>query len=214
VWSNSQQRVVQKVVSVEGLDILTDAMASQQGLVITGSHIGNWEVLAQWLSRNQTVYAAYKPPTHVYLDGLIRAGRAKTNLELITGERSNVKRMFEVLNQGNTFFLLSDQRPAKGGGVFVPFFLKPAYTMTIIQRLVQKTQSNLIYLMAVRVAGGFKIVIENAPFDVTQSDPSTFATGLNSGHQQQINQYPEQYSWNYRRFRPQPEGFPSVYKSL
>jgi KDO2-lipid IV(A) lauroyltransferase len=148
------------------------------------------------------------------MDPVIRKAREKAGVEMVPGTREGVKTMFNVLERGDTFIILSDQKPGKKSGVFAPFFNRPAYTMTIIQKLVQKTNAQLMYFYAQRVKEGFLVHIEPATFDLSEPDAVNFATALNQGLEAQIRQCPEQFEWSYRRYRPQPEGEPPVYENL
>lgn len=214
VWFNPTEKVTRRFVAVEGLKYLQQAKAKGQPVVLTGAHLGNWEALLNWVARTTPCAIAYKQPKNPEMDPVIRKAREKAGVEMVPGNREGVKTMFNVLERGETFIILSDQKPGKKSGVFAPFFHRPAYTMTIIQKLVQKTDAQLMYFYAKRVDDGFLVHIEPATFDLKEKDPVAFATMLNQGIESQIRQCPEQFEWSYRRFRPQPDNEPPVYENL
>jgi KDO2-lipid IV(A) lauroyltransferase len=214
VWFNPPEKVTRRFVAVEGLKYLQQAKDQGQAVVMTGAHLGNWEALLNWVARTTTCAIAYKQPKNAEMEPVIRKAREKAGVEMVPGTREGVKTMFNVLERGDTFIILSDQKPGKKSGVFAPFFNRPAYTMTIVQKLVQKTNAQLLYFYARRVKEGFLVHIEPATFDLNEPDPVAFATALNRGLVEQISQCPEQFEWSYRRFRPQPEGEPAVYENL
>ncbi len=214
VWFNPSEKVTRRFVAVEGLKYIQQAKAKGQPIVLTGAHLGNWEALLNWVARTTPCAIAYKQPKNPEMDPVIRKAREKAGVEMVPGTREGVKTMFNVLERGDTFIILSDQKPGKKSGVFAPFFHRPAYTMTIIQKLVQKSNAQLMYFYAKRVKEGFLVHIEPAQFDLSEKDPVAFATSLNRGIESQIRQSPEQFEWSYRRYRPQPDDEPPVYENL
>ncbi|NVJ50341.1 MAG: lysophospholipid acyltransferase family protein [Gammaproteobacteria bacterium] len=213
-WFNPRAKVTKQIVEVSGIEHLKRAQAQQQPLVLTGAHLGNWEVLLNWIAAFDDCAIAYKPPKSLAMDPVVRKAREATGVTMITGDRSGIEQMFTAASSGKPFVILSDQRPGKRGGVFAPFFNLPAFTMTIVQKLVQQANAQLLYFHALRVPSGFKVIITPAAFDLTIPDEIEFATALNAGLSEIITTYPSQFEWSYRRFRPLPEGFEPVYTQL
>lgn len=214
VWQASNQDVAKLIVSVTGQEYLDKAIAKGKGVILTGPHLGNWEALLAWGGMNLKASCMYRRPKITELDPLIQQARSKSGVELIIGERSSVRQMLTTLKQGECFLLLSDQNPAANAGVFAPFFHHPAYTMVLIQRLIAKTKSELLFFHAERVENGFKVHIKPANFSTADQSTEQFAELLNQQLAQQIKSCPEQFEWSYRRFRPVPEGYSHVYLDL
>lgn len=214
IWRRPNQQVQALIHSVEGLEYIERARESGKGVILTGSHLGNWEALLAWAGSNLPSSGMYRRPKIDELDPLIRQARAKSGVELIIGERSSVRQMLSTLKSGRCFLMLSDQNPAKKSGVFAPFFQRPAYTMVLVQRLIEKTDAQLFYFYAQRIPQGFKIIFTPPGFETDGLSAEAFAAELNQGLVQQINQCPDQYEWSYRRFRPQPDGTEPVYNDL
>lgn len=214
IWQASNEKVSELIVSVEGQSYLEKAIENGKGVILTGPHLGNWEALLAWGGMNLKASCMYRRPKIAELDPLIQQARSKSGVELIIGERSSVRKMLKTLKQGDCFLLLSDQNPAANAGVFAPFFHHPAYTMVLIQRLINKTGSELLFFHAERVEGGFKVHIKPAGFATEDLSTEQFAGLLNQQLAEQIKRCPEQFEWSYRRFRPVPEGYSHVYLDL
>ncbi|WMS86007.1 lysophospholipid acyltransferase family protein [Pleionea litopenaei] len=214
VWFKSVDKILPKFEKVEGLEHFEAAKAAGKPVVFTGAHMGNWEALLNWVAQKTPSAIAYKMPKNLAMDPIIRKSREKSGVKMITGNRAGVKQMFDCLLQGETFVILSDQRPGKKGGVFAPFFNLPALTMTIVQKLVQKTDAQLLYFHALRTETGYKVQIVPASFNLEEQDEVLFAEHLNRGLTNLIAQHPEQFEWSYRRFRPLPDGYEPVYREL
>ncbi len=102
--------------------------------------------------------------------------------------------------------ILPDQIPVAGGGEFTSFFGNDAYTMTLIPRLIQKTGAKAFLTYAKRIDKGFKIIIKEPNLDIYAKHMQTSLLGLSKTIEATVKDEPEQYQWEYKRFRYQPEG--------
>jgi KDO2-lipid IV(A) lauroyltransferase len=64
---------------------------------------------------------------------------------------------------------------------------------------------------AQRVDGGFKMVFAKPEEGIYSADPQLSASALNASIESCIGHCIEQYQWEYKRFRKQPEGAAKVY---
>lgn len=103
--------------------------------------------------------------------------------------------------------VLPDQVPKPGGGVYVPFYSKPAYTMTLLQKFAKKTNAKIIFCYCIRKDNekDFDIKIEPSPLKASTQSAEEFALQLNQQIESIINRYPEQYVWDYKRFKQQAD---------
>lgn len=213
-WGNTAEKVKARFLSVRGLEHLKQLQQNNSAILLTGAHLGNWEALLNWIAGEGPCTIAYKEPKISGTDSIILNARQKAGVTMVPGNKSGLKQMFKVLENRGTFIILSDQKPGKRGGVFAPFFHNQAYTMTLVQTLVQKTSANLLFFFAKRIKGGFEVVIEPANFDTKEADPEQFSALMNKQLEQQIKSCPAQFEWSYRRFRPQPDNSVSLYQNL
>ncbi len=211
IWKNSPEKLNPLIESIEGLHLIEAAQEKGNGVILTGPHLGNWEALLSWGGMTLPSSVMYRIPKISEMDETLREARLKTGVQLIVGDRSSVRQMLKVLKSGEVFMLLSDQKPVANSGVFANFFHRPAYTMVLIHRLIEKTNAELLFFHAQRTRHGFKIIVHQSEFNRHEPDPEKFATGLNKMLEKQIRSCPEQFEWSYRRFRPQPKNYESVY---
>ena len=73
--------------------------------------------------------------------------------------------------------------------------------MTFANKLLQKTESVAVFALAKRVDNGFELIFFKAPDDIYSSDLQASLLALNHGVEQTIAHCPEQYQWEYKRFR-------------
>jgi KDO2-lipid IV(A) lauroyltransferase len=110
--------------------------------------------------------------------------------------------MIRALRRGEVVGLLPDQVPPDGQGVWVPFFGKPAYTMTLAARLVQQTGCALLLLWAERLprGSGYRVRVSE-PAEPLPSEPAACAAAINRAMEQLILACPQQYLWGYHRYK-------------
>ena len=85
--------------------------------------------------------------------------------------------------------------------------------MSLVSRLLVKTNASAVFIGAIRSRDGFEIVIHEPSADLYSTDLDLSLTALNAGVEEMIQLAPEQYSWEYKRFRPVPRGDNNPYSN-
>lgn len=207
-WTHPASHNLCHIEAVDGDAHLQAALASGRGIIIAAPHLGNWELLNQWLATRAALTIVYRPPRRAWMDALYRRVRAQPSVTQVRAETSGMRILYRHLQQGRMVGILPDQQPKRGGdGVFAPFFGIPALTMTLLPRLAQRTGACVLTAVAVRQPNGrFRIRLQTAPEHIAATDPQTGARALNAALEHCIRQVPEQYQWSYKRFTIRPEG--------
>ncbi len=214
IWRNSWQWLENKIVAMEGDDLLRAKVAAGKGVLVLAPHHGNWEVVAPYLASVAHLTAMYQPLENPEMDKLVLAGRSKLNISMAPTNRKGVMMLFKALQQGTIVGILPDQVPDKESGSQVaPFMNVPALTMTLVHGLIQRTGCAVCSCYAERVQGGFKIVVIEADEAIYSEDQLTSVTGLNASVAACVKRAPSQYQWEYKRFRRLPEEYPKFYKA-
>jgi KDO2-lipid IV(A) lauroyltransferase len=205
---------VQKLISqVEGLEHLVKALDDKNGIILIAPHLGNWEVLNHFFRQHLFMTVMYKPARISALDKFIFSTRKRVDVGLVPADRTGVESLYQLLNDKGVVAVLPDQEPGVKSGVFAPFFGHAALTGKLIGELANNTSAYLLCCYAKRLEdGSYGVVLKPANKDIRNSDEVAAATALNSSIEECINDCPEQYQWNYKRFRRQPEGRSNFYK--
>jgi Kdo2-lipid IVA lauroyltransferase/acyltransferase len=215
IWRNSWQWLQQKIVAMEGDELLREKVAAGKGVLVLAPHHGNWEVVAPYLASVAHLTAMYQPLENPEMDKLVLAGRSKLNISMAPTNRKGVMMLFKALQNGTIVGILPDQVPDQDSGNQVaPFMGHPALTMTLVHGLIQRTGCAVCSCYAERVKGGFKIVVIEADPDIYSEDQLTSVTGLNASVAACVQRAPAQYQWEYKRFRRLPKDYPRFYKGL
>ncbi|MDW7746973.1 lysophospholipid acyltransferase family protein [Halomonas sp.] len=201
-WMGDPERVEAAILEVHGRELLDGARAEGRGVIVLAPHFGNWEVLNFWLSGHFPFTAMYEPPKLAPLDPIIRQGRERRGARLVPTNPRGVAALLKALKRSEAVGILPDQEPDWGSGVFAPFFDRPAYTATLLPKLVARTEARVVTGVALRLPGrGFALHFLAADPRVYDPDEVTSATGVNASVEAAIALEPAQYQWEYKRYR-------------
>ena len=214
IWTRPAVDSLSMLDEGPGVALFDAALASGRGLIVAAPHHGNWELLNRWLAMKTPLAILYAPPESVTVDAFLRRVRKASGdegrVEQIRAEGIGIRQLFKRLQSGGVVGILPDQQPKQGDGVWAPFFGVPASTMTLIGRLAERTDAEVLYAWCERQGDGprFTLQVEAAPTDIANADALPSATALNAGIEALVRRAPEQYQWTYKRWSQQPEDSP------
>ncbi len=199
LWRCPLPQVVDSVRACHGLAELDAARAGGQGVIILTPHLGCFEVASLYLGARMPLTIMYRPPRWESLDRLMHMGRARGQVQLVGADLGGVRQMFKTLKQGGVIGVLPDQAPGNGEGEWAPFFGRPAYTMTLIGRLVGISGASVFMCVGERLPHGEGYELHFLPlaFDPAASIPQQ----MNAALEQAIRRLPAQYLWSYNRYK-------------
>lgn len=213
MWQAPTSKVLRLIRQITGAEHLANASASGKGVILAAPHLGMWELIGIYGSNRQPMTSLYRPPRIKALDSIMRHGRERLGASLVPTDASGIRALYKALARGELIALLPDQEPRWGNGMFVPFFNIPAYSMTLLPRLLNKSGATLLITWAERLPAGegFKLHF-NAASDACYSKDSMLAMqAINQHIESCVRTCPSQYQWSYRRFRTRPEGDSAAY---
>ena len=213
LWHWPLERVRSLVHEVHGQQVLDDALAKGNGLVVALPHIGSWEIVALYMSQHTNFAAVYKPSENPDVDRLIALKRERSGSQMFAADAGGLRQAFKHLKAGGVLCVLPDQQPKEGEGQFAPFFGVQALTMTLLSKLVRRSNSELIYLTCERLSdnSGYRMHYRPADPEIRSSDMDVSLAAVNRGVESCIEIAPEQYLWCYKRFSIRPDGEPGFY---
>lgn len=212
VWQRDIPWLMSRIVAVHGESLVTGPASGGRGVMLLSPHIGNWEVMGIHCSSLGPMGILYQPPKQAYLEPLMRRARARMGATQLTTDVRGVAGLFKTLRKGEMIGILPDQVPEDAGGEFADFFGQPALTMTLVHKLVQKTGCQVVMCYALRRPGGFEVYYQAPPEDIYSSNEATSLRGLNRAVEDVVAACPEQYQWEYKRFRKVPPGAERHYR--
>ena len=194
-------------VQWDGAEHVDAALALGRGVVFLTPHLGCFEIMAQAYAQrygqtNQPLTVLFRPPRQAWLHAIVTSARARPGLHSAPTTLAGVRQIVKALKKGQSVALLPDQVPPWGQGVWVPFFGREAYTMTLSARLALQTGATVLMVWGERLpwGRGFKVHVQplraNLPLDTAQA-----AGAINLAMENLIRQCPQQYLWGYARYK-------------
>jgi KDO2-lipid IV(A) lauroyltransferase len=141
----------------------------------------------------------YRVPRWKFLNTLMHEGRERGQMKLAPTDLGGVRQLLKALKKGQVIGVLPDQVPGNGEGEWVPFFSRPAYTMTLIGRLVEASGAAVVMCRSERLprGEGYELDFTPLPFNAGTSIP----VQINAALETVIRNHPEQYLWSYNRYK-------------
>jgi Kdo2-lipid IVA lauroyltransferase/acyltransferase len=205
IWFRPEAEVLKLVREVQGWEHVEAARAAGKGMLLLTPHLGCFEIAGLYSGSRFPFTELYRPPKFAWLEPWMRAGRARGHIDLATTDYAGVKKLLAALRRGEAVGALPDQVPSQGDGAWADFFGRPAYTMTLMARLQQKTGAAIICFYARRLEQGRGYVIRYMPSLPPLSDsPEQAARQINAALEALIRDCPEQYLWSYNRYKGTP----------
>jgi KDO2-lipid IV(A) lauroyltransferase len=200
IWLRPQDEVVSRIAKVVGWELVETAASTGKGILFLTPHLGCFEITAQYIASRKPLTVMFRQPKQAWLEPLMRQGRG-SNFNLAAADMSGVRRLLKALKQGQAVGMLPDQVPGVGEGVWVPFFGRPAYTMTLAARLAE-TGATVIFTYAERLPYGAGYHLYFLPLSQPlPGDLAARAAQINAEIEYLIQQCPGQYLWGYNRYK-------------
>ena len=145
-------------------------------------HLGNWEYLGYYLNTVAPLAPLYERPKSAIVDAALRNARERLGHDSAPDSVSGLRQLVKVLREGGMVAILPDQVPIVGSGVAAPFFGRDAFTMTLVAKLLQRVDADVVFGNATRVEGGFAIRIESIDDAIRDPDPDRECAHDERGH--------------------------------
>ena len=200
VWLRPVDEVLARVRSVEGIEHVRAAHARGNGIVFLTPHLGCFEVAAQFAGSHGPITVMFRPPRQPALRPLLETGRRRGNVALVPANTRGATALLAALRRGEWVGILPDQVPTGGEGEWAPFFGRPAFTMTLATRLIERTGASALMGVCERLPRGRGWTIRIEPLALPAPDESATAA-MNRALEAAIRRRPEQYLWSYHRYR-------------
>ena len=188
----------------DSIAILDPFLESGRGLLAPTGHIGNWEVLTAAIK--QRGYEGYVVGRHRARDSssdwLIEMRRAY-GVESIAQDASP-RRALETLRRGHALGIVADLEVRRLASEFIPFFGRPALTMTAPAALARAARLPLVPMRCTLRGGRYLIQVEEPLYLDSGLKRGAAATDLlrrlNLVYERWIRETPEQWAWHQRRW--------------
>jgi KDO2-lipid IV(A) lauroyltransferase len=207
-----RERVLDAFVEPVGYDVLARAVAPGKGVVLVAGHLGNWELSAAYMSaRGVPVDAIAMHMANPLSDDFFRRTRERFGMRVVFDDDA-VRRIPRALKDGRAVGFLSDQGAKGLASTFVPFFGRPARTPRGAAVFALRGDLPIVFVAAIRQPDlRYQVHFEAVPLVRTgdkEHDVDATVLAYTQVLERYVRRFPEQYFWQHRRWRRQPDDTP------
>lgn len=203
-----RERVLEQVDLGDSAARLRELSRGGRGLILVTAHIGNWELLAARLRREgfDGAVVGYKKRRDSSADWLVGL-RASLGVRSLAQDDSP-RELLSVLRSGGGLGLLCDLEVKRLSNAWVPFFGRPALTMTAPAALARASGLPLVPVSCVARGAGYELRVEE-PLELARDRDRRAAEDdllarLNATYARWIRAHPEQWVWYRPRWSAPP----------
>lgn len=210
-WWASEKRL-HKLVSIDGLEYLQDALSKNHGVILLSAHFTCLEVGGRLLSLYAPFHVMYRSNENPVIEHFMRKNRESHFEKAIP--RDDVRGMLKSLKEGKAVWYAPDQNFGHKNSVFAPFFGVAAATNTATSRLARLSNAVVVPFFPRRKedGSGYHLTILPPLAEFPGDDVLNDTIRINRLIEEQVRLAPDQYLWMHRRFKDRPEGEAPVYK--
>ena len=201
VWGKQDYKKKPGFINVKNFSEIETALSSDKGILLFTPHIGNIEIIINFLGQHTDCTIPYTQPKHKGLDKIITNSRNKSGVKMVDINVSGIKEMLAALKNKKLAAVASDQVPKKGAGIISKFFNNEIYSMTLLPKLQERTGcvAHLMYCERKEKGKGFVIHFDSK-IDLS-SNIQEGVDKMNNEFEKCIMKLPGQYSWEYKKFK-------------
>lgn len=197
VWFRNDEAAARLVVESRGWDHVEAARRQGKSIIFLTPHMGCFEIAARYVATQFPLTVMYRPQRAAWLDSLMAGGRTNKQIKLAPTNFKGIRMLAKALRHGESVGLLPDHAPGLGEGVWANFFGKPAFTMTLPRKLQRASGAALMMAFGERLPEGKGFRLHFEPLAAQNFDEEK----LNQAIESLVRRYPEQYYWNYNRYK-------------
>ena len=210
VWGSKKYIKDRQFIEVRNFDLIKDSISQNNGVLLFTPHLGNIEILINYLGSEFETTIPYTKPKNSSLDKVITKSRNDAGVKMVPADARGIRKILSGLKEKKLVAIASDQVPKKGNGSFSKFFHKEIYSMTLLPKLQEKTDCkvHLMYCERKKNASGFVIHFKES-IDLKQGTREG-VDRMNIEFEKCIMELPGQYAWEYKKFKR--TSLQSIYK--
>ncbi|HEV2614290.1 MAG TPA: lysophospholipid acyltransferase family protein [Gammaproteobacteria bacterium] len=207
-WGSPKR--LKKLAHIQNLHILQNALKQKKGVIVFGPHLSSVHFVGRLLNLVQPVGGMYFPPKNAFLRNITE--RALSHCFEFTVKRHEIRSFVKAMKNNKTILYTPDIDAGKEG-LFVPFFNIPASTVTATSRFAEMTDCIVIpgYYCRRKDNTGIDIIFHEPLDNFPSGDVYADTLRINQWLEKVISEHPEQFIWQYKRFKSRPVGEKSFY---
>ena len=203
IWYSISKGELSNYIVIDGLEFIVDSLNKGTGVILFTPHLGNIEVIIKYLGGRFDCTIPYTISKNQQFEKIMLDARKMMGVKMVEAKLSGVRSLYEDLIKGGLIAIAADQVPDKKNGEIATFFNRQALTMSLVSNLASKTHSPCHSVSCIRGKSGniFKLFFSKPILDIGGSQIKDSVNLMNRELEKCIMKAPEQYAWEYKRFK-------------
>jgi KDO2-lipid IV(A) lauroyltransferase len=198
-------------LQVDGLEHVEAARAGGRGVIVISGHFTTLEICGRLLCDHVPLAGMYRPHAQAAMEWAVKHGRLRYAAAMFG--RDELRPALRHLKQGGLLWFAPDQDTRRGDSVFVPYFGRPASSLTSTHQLARLSGAAVLAFAHVRRPdGGYTLRLSPAFADFPSEDAVADTSRVMAAIEGMVRAAPAQYLWIHRRFKRQPNGGEDLYQ--
>jgi len=194
-WSRSELKVSSAMMKQENRFLLRDPSPK----LIYSMHNKSIDLLLSFIMLQNQVTTLYKTIKSKALNNYVIKQRSKNNSSVATASIAGVKAVIKSLKTGKDVCFAADQVPADGLGVNSYIFNSICYSSNLVESISSKEGVKTCFVYLTKNEYGYITSYKHLSSHPVSTD------SMNKIFEESILIRPEEYSWEYKKFRKIPE---------
>ena len=202
---------LQKIIEFEGVENIESAKRAGKGVLLVGSHFGNWELhgIAHGY-RYGPIAVVARGQDNPYFNRWLEEIRTAGGNTVLYKQRA-LQRVMRLMKDGESVAVITDQNVSKEDALFIDFFGRKAATTPVASWIALKTGAALVPAYTLPLADGrYRMVYEKPiyPSACKNLDRRRAIELLTQQCAQvqegYVRRNPEFWLWQHRRWKTRP----------
>ena len=196
-WFWSDQKIQSQInYEIIGLGLLL-TNDSNKGNLIIFKHSQHLELDARLLAMNAPMYGVSRSHNSASMNKIQDKGRLSSLKD--TADKNNPRKFMKWLKSGKNVLYAIDQDYGWDHSVRLNFFQQEAATITTTKKIIDATNSNLLFINSYYENN--KLILKIELIDHLELDSTALAQKINDIMEEKILLHPAEYLWIHRRFK-------------
>ena len=188
---------------VKNENSLFESFNKNKGVILFTPHLGNVEVMINYLGRKFKPLIPYKVADDPALDLFVKSSRESAGGNMVPASISGVRAALYELKNCGLVSIASDQVPTnRKTGLLSDFFGVPSLSTTLVHSLASKVNCPVHVMFCIRKKDGvFEINFSDELQNFSTLNAQDGVDTMNKELEKCIMKAPEQYAWEYKKFK-------------
>ena len=209
-WSRSSEKIIAHTKKINNRFLFSQSQNST-GLIIFAIHNRSIDFLLRWISTQRQHTSLYKTIKSKKVNNFVKRLREEGGNKMVPTGIGGVKSIIAALKNNQMTCMASDQVPANGLGKYSKFFGHECFSFSLAPSLAQKTKMPILMASLSYDSSIGHIMTFQKPDEKIYGD--TGVDVMNQEMETEILKRPEEYSWEYKKFRKLSKEPKDIYKN-